>query len=56
MILVAGHALGCASTHKVNDDDLTFRLIALQIGSIEQKRCTEDSRSADHGLTHVIDN
>ncbi len=41
MVLVAGHALVSASAPKVNDDDLTFRGVALQIGGVGQKRCTE---------------
>jgi hypothetical protein len=53
MIPVAGHALISASARKVNDHDLAIRVIALQIGGIEQKRCIEDSRSADHGRAHV---
>jgi hypothetical protein len=56
MILAAGHALGSASAHKVNDDDdLTSTVIALQIGSIEQKWGSEDRRSVDHGRAHVGD-
>jgi hypothetical protein len=53
MILVAGHALVSASARKVNGHDLALRVIALQIGGIEQKRYTEDVRSADHGRAHV---
>jgi hypothetical protein len=53
MILVAGHALVSASARKVNGDDLAFRVFALQSGGVEQKRCTEDSRYADHGRAHV---
>jgi hypothetical protein len=53
MILVAGHALVSASARKVNGHDLAFRVFALQIGGIEQKRYTEDGRSADHGRAHV---
>jgi hypothetical protein len=56
MILAAGHALVSASAHKVNDDDdLTSTVIALQIGSIGQKRCAEEPPSADHGRAHVGD-
>ncbi|MDB5410193.1 MAG: hypothetical protein JWL84_5105 [Rhodospirillales bacterium] len=53
MIRAAGHALVSASVRKVNDDDLTFSAIGLQIGGSEQKRCTEDRRAADHGRAHV---
>jgi hypothetical protein len=53
MILVAGHALVSASARKVNGHELAFRVFALQIGGIEQKRYTEDGRSADHGRAHV---
>jgi hypothetical protein len=42
MILAAGHALVSASARKVDDD-----------GGIEQMWYPEDSRSADHGRTHV---
>jgi hypothetical protein len=49
----AGNALVSASARNVDCDDLTFRLIALQIGGIEQKRYTDASRSADHGRAHV---
>jgi hypothetical protein len=37
----------------VNNDDLAFSVIALQIGGIGQTRYTEDGRSADHGRAHV---
>jgi hypothetical protein len=49
MILLVGNALVSARTRKVSGDDLTSSVMALQIDDIAQKRCTEDSRSADHG-------
>jgi hypothetical protein len=36
MIVVAGHAVGSPSTHKVKGDDVTFTVIALRIGVIER--------------------
>jgi hypothetical protein len=53
MIRAAAHALVCASGHKVEANDPTFSVIALQIGGIEQQRCAEDSRAADHGRADV---
>ena len=53
MILAAGHASVPASARKVDGDDLTFRAIALQIGSIDQKRSAEYSRPANHGRAHA---
>jgi hypothetical protein len=41
MSLAAGNASVSASTRKVNGEDLTFRLIALQIGGIAQKQYTD---------------
>ncbi len=53
MNLTVGNASVSASAREVNNDDLTFRVIALQIGGIAQKRYTDASCSADHGRAHV---
>ena len=53
MIRGAGHGLISAGARKINDDDLTFSVLALLIGGIEQKRGAEGSRSADLGGAHV---
>jgi hypothetical protein len=53
VILVAGHPLVSVSTRKANGEGPILRLILLQIGGIEQKRGSEDSRAADHGRVDV---
>ena len=49
VVLVAGHSLLSASTRK----GPIFRVFLLQIGGIEEKRGSEDSRTADHGRVDV---
>jgi hypothetical protein len=57
MIRGAGHVMVFASARKVCDRDSTFEVIALSIvGSIEEKRRTEDGHSADHGAAYVGQN
>jgi hypothetical protein len=53
MIQLAGHDLVSACARKINDHDLALRVIALQIGGIEQKRHIEDSRFAHCGQANV---
>jgi hypothetical protein len=56
MIVITGHALVAAGVRKVEDNDLTFKVMVIQIGSIEQKQSLQDSHSADYGRTHVDGN